>query len=403
MRDRSLPDMFARWAWMRAVLHRGWWLVTSVYLVVDAGLSAFQLVLIGVAQALTALVFEVPAGVIADTLSRKWSLVLSHMLMGTAMFLTGMVTAFLALVATQMLWGLAWTFSSGADVAWVTDELNEPEVIAPVLARSARYELVGSAVGLISIGLLAWATQRSTAIVLAGTAMLLLGLYVALRFPETRFEAVHAERWRAAGSIFGQGLSLVRRSKELLLLFAATFLVSGAAGVFGRLYPKQLLDQGVPTADPMLWLTGLGVLTFLTGAAAVRTTETRIGVISVARRGYVVATAAGATGTLVLAMSSSAVVGSAAVLLGRGVAMPLTRTIGTIWVNQRTSGHVRATVHSLLAQAEYLGVITCGLAIGLLAQATTLPVAMVGCAVLFTVTAVLISRSPRHHAHGGTA
>ena len=101
----DLVAVFLSWTWWRAVLHRGWWLATSVYLVVDARLSPAQLVLIGVAQAVTALTFEVPAGVVADTISRKWSLVVSHVLMGTAMIVTGLVTDFGPLVATQMLWG----------------------------------------------------------------------------------------------------------------------------------------------------------------------------------------------------------------------------------------------------------------------------------------------------------
>jgi MFS-type transporter involved in bile tolerance (Atg22 family) len=67
---------------------QGLWLVTSVYLVVDADLSASQLVLIGVAQGVIALVFEVPTGVVADSISRKWSLVVSHVLMGTGMIAT---------------------------------------------------------------------------------------------------------------------------------------------------------------------------------------------------------------------------------------------------------------------------------------------------------------------------
>jgi hypothetical protein len=62
----DLVAVFLRWIWWRAVLHNGWWLVTSVYLVVDADLSPSQLVLIGVAQGVIALVFEVPAGVVAD-------------------------------------------------------------------------------------------------------------------------------------------------------------------------------------------------------------------------------------------------------------------------------------------------------------------------------------------------
>src|SRR5690242_7872628 len=101
-----MQQVFIRWTWLRAVLHNGWWLVTSVYLVVDAGLSPAQLVLIGSVQGGFSLVFEVPAGVIADTISRKWSLVISQVLMGTAMVTTGLVTAFPALLATQVLWGI---------------------------------------------------------------------------------------------------------------------------------------------------------------------------------------------------------------------------------------------------------------------------------------------------------
>jgi hypothetical protein len=41
--------------------------------------------------------------------------------MGTAMIATGLVTDFGPLVATQMLWGLWWTFASGADVALPDD------------------------------------------------------------------------------------------------------------------------------------------------------------------------------------------------------------------------------------------------------------------------------------------
>ncbi|RSM46856.1 hypothetical protein DMB66_48965 [Actinoplanes sp. ATCC 53533] len=40
----------------------GRWVVASVHLVADARLSAAQLVVVGVGQAVIALVFEVPAG-----------------------------------------------------------------------------------------------------------------------------------------------------------------------------------------------------------------------------------------------------------------------------------------------------------------------------------------------------
>lgn len=390
----SSPDLvavFLRWIWWRAVLHNGWWLVTSVYLVVDADLSPSQLVLIGVAQGVIALVFEVPAGVVADTISRKWSLVVSHVLMGTAMIATGLVTDFELLVATQMLWGLSWTFTSGADVAWITDELDESTRISAVLMRSGRAQLTGAAAGLVGIGTLASLMQRSTAMVLAGAAMLLLGLYVVFRFREQRFVPTSTRRWSASWSILVRGSTLVRRSRAILVMFAATFLVNGAADASGRLQPRRLIDIGLPS-DPVVWFTALGVLTLLVGAAALRVVEAHIDNVRTALRGYVIACAAGAVGLIGLAGAPEEVSGSAAVLLVAGIAKPLTRTISTIWVNRQTSGDVRATVHSFLAQAEYLGEIVCGFAIALVARLAGLSLALVTSAALFAITILLIQR-----------
>jgi hypothetical protein len=76
LREITVPLM--RWTGMRSIVHRGYWLVTSLYLVLDANLSAFQLVFLGTAQGIVALVCEVPAGVVAGTISRTWALVIAH-------------------------------------------------------------------------------------------------------------------------------------------------------------------------------------------------------------------------------------------------------------------------------------------------------------------------------------
>lgn len=386
----DLVTVFLRWVWWRALLHRGWWLVTSIYLVIDAGLSPSQLVLIGVAQGAVMLAFEVPAGVLADTISRKWSLVVSHLLMGTAMIATGLVTDFELLVLTQMLWGLSWTFASGADVAWITDELDEPKRISGVLVRSGRADLVGAAVGIVGLGALAALSQRSTAMVVAGGAMQLLGLYVVLRFPERRFVPASTRRWSASWSILRRGIGLIRRSRAIFVIFVATFLVNGATEV-GRLFQKRLVDIGLPS-DPTLWFTALGVLALLVGAIALRVVERHIEGAHTAQRGYVLACVVGAIGLVVLASAPERLSGSAAILLVSGMAIPLTRTLSTIWVNRQTTGDVRATVHSFLAQAEYLGEILGGFAIVGVARLAGLSPALVAGAALFAITLFLVLR-----------
>ncbi len=387
-----LTRAFVRWNWARAVLHNGWWLVTSVYLVLDAGLSAAQIVAIGAVQGIFALCCEVPAGVLADTVSRKWSLVVSQVLMGTAMLTTGLVTAFPLLLATQVLWGLAWTFASGSDIAWITDELNAPDRISAVLTWTARAQLSGAATGLVVIGALAWATRREVAIIGAGAAMLLLSLYVVARFSEERFVPASGARWAASWTTFRRGLSLVRGSPDLLRIFLATFLVNGATDAAGRLAPKQLLELGLPIRlDPIVWFTGLGVVALVLGAVTLRIAGRRLDGEH-ARHSYGVAAVVGTVGAIGLAFAPTAISAAAALILVSGIAVPLTRVIATIWVNARTTSDVRATTHSFLAQAEYLGEVVCGLLITLVAHVAGLPVALAGAAALFALTAAIMRR-----------
>ena len=172
----SVASVYAAWFFVRSFLHRGWWVVTSLYLVTEAGLSPFELVFIGTAQAIAVIAAEVPAGIFADAYSRKWSLVLAHVLMGLGMLTTGLVLSFPALVVTQMIWGLSWTFSSGADVAWMTDELDDPERTTTALINAAKWGHAGAALGILSLGALAWLTSLSVAMVSSGIGMWLLGI-----------------------------------------------------------------------------------------------------------------------------------------------------------------------------------------------------------------------------------
>src|SRR5690349_14861611 len=91
---------FLRWTCLRAALARGYWLTTALYLVVVAELTPLQLVLIGTFQGITVVMTEVPAGVLADAVSRRLSLVIGHVVMGAGMAMAGLVTAFPLLVAS---------------------------------------------------------------------------------------------------------------------------------------------------------------------------------------------------------------------------------------------------------------------------------------------------------------
>jgi MFS family permease len=392
-----MPDVaavFLRWMAVRAILHRGYWLVTSLYLVLDAELSAFELVFLGTAQGIISIVVEVPAGAVADTISRKWALVIAHLLIGVSMVTTGLVTVFPALVATQMLWGIGWAFASGADIAWVTDELDRPDRISRVLAASARWEQAGSAIGLVGVGLLALVIGRSAAMVTAGVGMIVLGLYVIARFTERGFTPTRSRRWQQSTAIFRRGLTLARYDREILLILMTTILINGAAEAFGRLYPKRLVDLGFPERyDPIVWFTALGILAYAAGALSLRIVEARIDGVGVARRLYAASCFVGVFGLLVLVAAPGYLVASAGVLLVGGISLTVTRAVGVIWVNRRTTSDVRATMQSMLAQAEYGGEILFGIALGAIAQLTTISVAFTCSAAVIAFAGLLVVRS----------
>ena len=127
----------------------------------------------------TLLLSDIPLGVLADTVSRKWVLVAGHAFLTAGMVMTGLVTAFPLLLGTQILWALGWSFSGGADVAWLNDELNQPQQVDRVLMARARSDLTGSSIGMIAFGLLAAVIGLGNAVVITGSGIALAGRFVA--------------------------------------------------------------------------------------------------------------------------------------------------------------------------------------------------------------------------------
>jgi MFS family permease len=401
-RGDGLVRLFLWWRFAKALSFRGYWLVTAIYLVVVADLSPFELVFLGTAMELTVFVSEIPTGVVADTISRKWSLVISHVLMGAGMLTTGLVTDFVPLVLAQMLWGLGWTFSSGADIAWITDELDDATRIDRVLTVTARYLQYGAIVGMVGMGVFAWATSMATAIVCSGAVMAALGVLVAARFPEHNFTPTRDDRWRTSMAIFRRGASLARRDHQIMLVLTVTVLINAGAEAFDRLQAKRLIDLGFPEQpDPILWFTVLGVSLLFVGAGALRIVEMRIDDEGVPRITLLVSTVVAVIGLLLLGHAPSVEAGIAGVVLVGGVAWTLIHSVSAIWVNRRTTSDVRATVHSFLGQTESVGEISGGIVMAVLAQSASITVALTASAALIAVSAVVIARSRAGRATGG--
>ena len=114
--------------------------VDAVYQVSMVGLNALQLVLVGTTLEVSAFLFEVPTGVVADVFSRRLSIIIGMFIMGLGFVVEGSFPFFAPILLAQVMWGLGYTFTSGATEAWIADEVGEEQAGKAFLRarRSAR-------------------------------------------------------------------------------------------------------------------------------------------------------------------------------------------------------------------------------------------------------------------------
>jgi MFS family permease len=104
----------------------GIWGVNTLFLL-DAGLSFFEVFVANAAYSLGTVVFEVPTGVVADTLGRRVSFLLSlSVLAASTLVYVGLAqvdAGVVAFAAASVAMALGFTFYSGAMEAWLVDAL----------------------------------------------------------------------------------------------------------------------------------------------------------------------------------------------------------------------------------------------------------------------------------------
>lgn len=75
----------------------------SLYEATVAGLKPLQLVLVGTTLEVSAFLFEIPTGVVADVFSRRLSIIIGYVLMGVGFLVEGFFPAFLPILLAQVI------------------------------------------------------------------------------------------------------------------------------------------------------------------------------------------------------------------------------------------------------------------------------------------------------------
>lgn len=381
------------------------WVVMAVYLVRDLHLTPLQLVLMGTAMEAAVFLFEMPTGVVADTYSRRLSLIVGYLGMGLAWLALAFVTAPWLAIALWAVWGISYTFTSGAEEAWIADEVGGGNV-GRVFLRAARVGQVGAVVGLVLQVAVGVASLRA-GVALGGVFTIAAGVSCILfmeehgfrrRPPEERFSPVREMQTTAAA-----GARYARAAPVILLLIAVAVFMGASSEAFDRLKEAHFLrDVGLPaigSLSPVVWF-GLFYLVAMLNAFVGTTLLIR----RVERRGLATISTsllccAGfeLVAMLVFALAWSpwaAVAGVLGVFLARDLAGPLY----TIWLNdQITDSRVRATVFSITGQGDAVGQAAGGPVLGAIGNVWGIRAALAAGAFAIVPALGLFGRALGHH------
>lgn len=367
---------------------RGFWPLFFVRLVTEVELDPLQLVLLGTVMELSILLSEIPTGVVADVYSRKSSVILSFLIMGAAIVLSANALDYRWLIVSQILIGFGSTFESGAETAWITGEVGSPEAAEPLILRRAGWQLLTAVIGIVGFGLFAAATSLTVSLTVIGVAYAIWGLILIAIMPETNFVRSAGDGWAGFRSMFTVGWRQCRSRKPLWILATAVFVSGLAKEAIDRLDIQRLVDIGMPEN-----LNDIVVIAVLVAAKSVFAASALVIARRRARGGSVVTAMVLlfigiAGGVALLAHVELLVVAGLGLILQGGFALAAEPLV-TNWTNMFASGDARATVHSFIGQGEAFGEILGGIALGAVAQFTTVPTAMTLSALLFLTAAAV--------------
>ena len=381
------------------------WVVMSVYLVSELHLSPLQLVLMGTAMEAAVFLFEVPTGVVADTYSRRLSLVFGYLGMGVAWLAVGLVSAPWLIIALWSVWGVSYTFTSGAEEAWIADEVGADRV-GPIFLRATRWGQVGAVVGLL-IQVAVGTQSLRAGVILGGVFTILCGIGCILFMPETGFcRRPRAERANALAEMRTTAVTGARyawAAPVIVLLVAVDLFMGMSSEAFDRLKEAHFLrDVGLPAVghlEPVVWFGLFWLVGMILGIVAIGPLIKRV------ERGgsrVVIDFLFAFTALQLVAMLAFALTGSTWIAIAALLGVFFSRDLGiplyTTWLNEQiTESSVRATVFSIGGQANAIGQAGGGPVLGAIGNVWGIRAALATGALAIGPALGLYARAIAHH------
>ncbi|RXZ47259.1 MFS transporter [Agromyces fucosus] len=221
------------------------WGVNTLFLL-DAGLTNFEAFAANAFFSVGMVIFEVPTGVVADTLGRRVSY-----LLGTVTLAVTTVLYYLLWVAHSPFWmwaivsvllGLGFTFFSGAVEAWLVDALTATGYtggLEKVFGRGLAFAGAAMFIGSIAGGVVAQATNLGVPFLIRAGILVVMFVVAAIVMHDLGFTpAGRAHPIRATKEVFNASVKYgLGRRPVRYVMFASFFTTGVGFYVFYALQP----------------------------------------------------------------------------------------------------------------------------------------------------------------------
>ncbi len=375
---------------------------SALYRFQMAELNPLQLVLLGTVLELSIFIFEIPTGIVADLKSRKTSVIIGYLLIGCGFILEGSFQLFGTILLAQMLWGIGYTFISGAEDAWLADEIGEEKLTAVYLRGTQVRQLVGFVGIFINVALASIALNIP--FLIGGTLQILLAIALIFIMPETGFHPTpqaNRNNWQKMGHTFQTGMQSIQKRPLLVTILAISFFYGLYSEALDRLWEAHILDNFVIPDIGILDSTVVmfGLINAAIMLLTIGTTEymrRRSSTFNHAQTVRVLAifSAVIAFGMIAFGLAAGfmmALAAYTAVTLSRRTMQPLY----SAWINRGIEPSVRATVLSTYGQMDAIGQVIGGPLLGGIATRFGLRAALVSAGLLLTPVLGLYGRAAK--------
>jgi MFS family permease len=376
------------------------WGINTLFLL-DAGLSIFEVFVANSAFTAAMALFEVPTGVVADTLGRRTSFLLSEatLAVGTLAYVgvAAVGGGVIMFCLAGVILGLGFTFYSGAVEAWVVDALKATgyqRELDGVFARAGMVSGVAMIVGTVGGGFLGQADLAIPYLVRAGLtiAAFAVGFWIMHDIGFTpralRLRGVVGEMRAVARAGIVHGW----RSPAVRLLVLQSFLVSGFFFWAWYAWQPYFLDL---LGQEAVWVAGVIAALFSLAGIAGNALVGRVARPGRRRTTILLVASAVFTGTMVATgLIRSFWITVPVFLLGAvasGVILPVRQT----YLHHSIPTSERATLVSFDALIGSVGSIGGQTGLGYLSQVRSVPAGFVvgGLATVLTLPLFLRLRS----------